>query len=68
MQLSSYDGLIYILRDFDWGKKHRAITKGNPTGATNDIRNYESTDATNKYVIHDLINDSTTELTNDTYT
>ena len=35
--------------------KHRFISKGNTTGATNDIRNYESTDETNKYVTHDVI-------------
>ena len=48
--------------------KHKAITKDITTGATNDIRTYESTDATNKYVTHDVINDGTTDLAHDTYT
>ena len=58
MPLSSYDGLICILMDFAFGKE---TYKDNTTGVTNDI-NYESTDATNKYVSHDVINDSTTDL------
>ena len=45
--------------------RQRTITKGNTAGPTNDIRNYESTDATNKYVIHDVINDGTTDLAYD---
>ena len=48
--------------------KHKAITKDITTGATNDIRNYESTHATNKYVTHDVINDGTTDLAHDTHT
>ena len=45
--------------------KHTAITKDITTGAINDIRNYESTDATNKYVTHDVIIDGTTDLAYD---
>ena len=45
--------------------KHTAITKDFTTGATNDIRNYESMDVTNKYVTHDVINDGTTDLAYD---
>ena len=52
----------------NWGMKHKAITKDITTGATNDIRNYESTHATNKYVTHDVINDGTTDLAHDTHT
>ena len=45
--------------------KHRFISKGNTTGATNDIRNYESTDETNKNVNNDVIDDDTTDLAYD---
>ena len=47
--------------------KHTAINKDITTGATNDIRNYESTDATYKYVTHDVINHGTTDLAYDTH-
>ena len=41
------------------------MNKDNTTGATNDIRNYESAEMTNKYVTHDVINDATTDLAYD---